>query len=77
MLTENSASLPAFEKHIFVKFMRVATQYSFLYKCMQYRQIDDVTMDRPLGQHWKKFLWPTWKITFIWSAVNEKVDTAF
>ena len=51
MLTENSASLPAFEKHIFVKFMRVATQYSFLYKCMQYRQIDDVTMDRPLGQH--------------------------
>ena len=41
---ENNPSPPAFEKDVFVKLMRLATQRLFLYKDTLYKQIDGVTM---------------------------------
>ena len=46
---ENNPSPPAFEKDVFVKLMRLATQGLFLYKDTLYKQIDGVTMGCPLG----------------------------
>ena len=46
---ENNPSPPAFEKDVFVKLMRLATQGLFLYKDTLHNQIDGVTMGCPLG----------------------------
>ena len=46
---ENNPSPPSFEKDVFVKLMRIATQELFLYKDTLYKEIDGVTMGCPLG----------------------------
>ena len=54
---ENNPSPPAFEKDVFVKLMRLATQGLFLCKDTLYKQIDGVIMGCPLRQQSQISLW--------------------
>ena len=46
---ENNPSPPAFEKDVFVKLTRLATQGLFSYKDILYKQVDGITMGCSLG----------------------------
>ena len=54
--TENNPSLPAFEKNVFVKLVRLATQGLVMYRDKLYKQINGITIGYPLGPTLANFI---------------------